>query len=114
METEDTVPEENQTLVNIDGLNVIDGTFGVQYGYHLPGERVIPLPVGVTEPQAVTGVARYNAATGRRSKVDRAVLVERIVTEWIAVDEEEKPVRRVRKVTAIKTGFGVAESSDKQ
>lgn len=110
MNEDNQVPEDNDTLVNIDELNINDSTFGVQYGYLLPNsQRVIPLPVGFTFEQAVAGVLNYNRATGRRTKKDRADLVERIVTSWVVAEkpDDEKERKIQARITKISTAFGV-------
>lgn len=52
-----------------------------QFGYLLPGGRVVPLPPGIDAFDAMIGVANYNRVS-RRYGPDRGTLARRTVTAW--------------------------------
>lgn len=52
-----------------------------QYGYLLPGGRVVPLPPGIDIHDAFVGVTNYNRVN-RRTGTDKGTLARRTVTVW--------------------------------
>lgn len=73
-----------------------------QFGYLLPGGRVVPLPPGVPAFDAAVGMANYNRIN-RRTGVDRAKLARRTVEPWAPYEIPKKRPGRPAKPPAAET-----------
>lgn len=84
--TDATEPDYEPSGLNEEMVPLPDEPVATeQFGYLLPGGRVVPLPPGIEAFDAAIGLANYNRLH-RRTGTDRALLARRTVEPWAAYE----------------------------